>query len=368
MSNETCLNVKQFTSKLNNLGDLLMEHYNKNIETTLNSEDEELLNKITDKLQEISTGLNVEFNKDGFKNVIKRLFVYDFAQFGGKDDIDNQIVPYSEKSSQSNQRKIWLPNKYDFLAIVSFCASLYLLFLAYNRFISLTSTITQSTPNQLSERFQDEMETIIDEIKKLEIGNLSFIQFVFQSIQSLGCSFVSRRQSEIISGLSALVNTILSNSYERFKFEAENLCIYKDNTMLSELNRVITSFISPKTQIECIAQAMQISQKSMQNELSTQIDRFILVTKSETLGILDVLSYAYFIGMPSALYLIARTKQVVELKTNSRLAITGSEDIPRITETGGKKRYTKKNKKHRKTAKKRHVKIYKKKSNKKRKH
>jgi hypothetical protein len=59
---------------IDKIAGLMMDQYNLGVEATLNSQEEELLEQVTDKLNELFTQENMAFNPDGFKSIIKKLY------------------------------------------------------------------------------------------------------------------------------------------------------------------------------------------------------------------------------------------------------------------------------------------------------
>jgi hypothetical protein len=112
----------QLNSDFYKISDFFITHYDKNIETELKPDDQQLLDDIANKLNEIASTQNVNFNKDGFKTLIKKLYIYDFTQFGGKDG----LTPYST------------PNKFDLFAIIMLISSIFLLYISFLKFNELS--------------------------------------------------------------------------------------------------------------------------------------------------------------------------------------------------------------------------------------
>ena len=131
----------------------------------MNPDDQKLLDDVSDKLNEIATTQNINFNKDGFKTFIKKLYVYDFTQFGG--DPDDQIVPYGRDGD--SRRRVNSPNRVDFAAIIALVFGIFLIYISYVKFNELSQSVTGMDISSVSEDVKSQLQQALTEIRELPI-------------------------------------------------------------------------------------------------------------------------------------------------------------------------------------------------------
>jgi len=349
MSTEICYNNNEFNSDLDIISQVLMKHYEKNIQTTLNSDDEELLNSISDALNKISNSQNIKFNEEGFKTFIKKIFVYNFTQFGGDGD---EIVPYSKK-------KISPPNRYDFFVIVMVFASIFLLYISFIKFNELSQSVTGMDISEIGQDIKSQMQDALSKIKELPLEQLTFVQYIYNSIQTFSCSIVESQSDRIKN----IVTESLSNMVYDFVSVAEKTCMPRTeiitegtyqlsssitgsvdfgktfNTLIQSASALSTS----SSTSSCVANTALVLQRRVIDEMFHQRTLILNQLTAQTTQAINFFYYGVSLGTPSVLYLVYRTKDV--------LGVAYTQIRPQrrqLTETGGRKRRTKK---HRKTLK-----------------
>jgi hypothetical protein len=344
MSTEQCLTPIQFNSYLEKLSGLLMQHYEKNIETSLNTDDEEFLNMIADKLNQIANSENIKFNKQGFKTFVKKIFVYDFIQFGGNGD---NIVPYSNK-------KINPPNMYDFFAIIMMIASIFLLYISFVKFNDLSQTVTGMPLSEISQDIQSQIQNAISKVRELPVEQITFVQYVWNSIQTFSCSLVETQASRIKN----IVTESLSNMVVDFTLIAEKTCMPRTEIIAEGAYTISSSYTGSidlgKTMNQLIQTASAMSTSAatsscitntalalQQKAITDMFNQRTLILNQLTAQSSQAISFFMYgasMGASAGIYLLYRTKDVI--------GIAFPQFKPQI-KSGGK--YTKNNKKYRKT-------------------
>lgn len=353
MSTNNCYTYLQYKSDLERLVTSLLQHYNKNIETTLNEEDETLLNNVIEQLDELSINNGIKFNKEGFKSFIKKLFVYDLAQFGGGPY--GQVVPYGavskRKDSSSRDRNIFSPNRYDLLAIIAVAVGIFIIYISYLKFNELSQSVVGMDIALVSEDIKTQIQEALSEIRQLPTEQITFVQYVWTSIQTFSCSIVEQQAQRIRN----IVIELLSNSVQDFTAIAERTCMPRTEVLtegaysvssslgtfdfgraLNTLVQAASSVTSASTTSSCITNtALALQQKAL-NDLFYNQQLILNKITAQTTQAINFLTYGASVGTSGVLYLIYRTKDVL------RIAYTRRQQLK-----GGKK-YTKKNRKHRK--------------------
>ena len=367
---DVCVMPQQLNSDFDKVSDILIQHYDKNIETQLNSDEQQLLDEIADKLNEIATAQNINFNKDGFKTFVKKLYVYDFTQFGG--DPDDELVPYSRKKS-------YMPNKFDFFAILILIGSIFILYISFVKFNELSQSMTGMSIDEVGEDAKSQVQDALSKIRELPTEQVTFLQYVWSSIQTFSCSIIATQTQR----LRNIVTESLSQTVQDFTEIATRTCIprtqviaegsYAISSSLTgniDFGRVLNSLVqgatvaaSPTATSSCISHTALLLQRRAIDELFHQQSLMLNQLTSQSTQAITFLTYGTRMGITSVMYLVYRTKDVLgiayaQFRPTQRIQDSRSREIGpfRITDTGGyRKKYTrknKKNKKYRKTSKK----------------
>lgn len=340
---EVCITPEQLNTDFDKISEFFITHYDKNIETELTPDDQQLLDDVSNKLNELASTQNVNFNKDGFKTLIKKLYVYDFTQFGGEDG----IVPYSGKKTNP-------PNKFDLFAIIILISSIFLLYISFLKFNELSQSVTGMAIDQISEDVKSQVQVAIAKIGELPTEQITFVQYVWSSIQTFSCSIVETQTQR----LRNIVTESLSNTIQDFTAIAERTCMPRTEVItegvysisssitgnidlgraLNSLVQVASSATSASSTSSCITNTALSLQRRAIDELFHQQGLILNQITAQSTQAINFLTYGASMGTSSILYLVYRTRDV--------LGIAYVQFKPQI-KRGGKK-YTKKNRKHRK--------------------
>lgn len=362
-----CFMSMQNKNDINQLCSLLLQHYNKNIVTTLNNQEETLLNNVADKLEELSKNNNIEFNKEGFKTFIKKLYVNNLNQSGG-DDADD-VVPYFNPNPTFNTLM-------DFTALLGFFVSVFLLYLAYENLSQITQGLTGYSPEGVGSEVMEQFNNAKEEVRRLNKTQLTYLQFFYQVFTTLGCNIVDNQ----IANIQQIILVGLENSFKHVSKRVTASCLAqetKSNTMFGMVSSIFNVASAPTASIECVNERTRIETNLLRAQIDAIRESLFIEMRTKTNQIVGNISLAVKIGVPCASYLLSRIVYVTgkvsaKLRDNIKKPIIDEDDEGnkdfgpfRITERGGKKRHTKKYIKHRKHKKtlKRSRKFYKKKYN-----
>ena len=371
---DTCVTRQQLNSDFDKISELFIRHYDKNIETQLNPHDQQLLDEVSDKLNEIADAQNINFNKDGFKTFIKKIYVYNLTQFGGDSDDeedDEEETPYSIQNS-------YLPNRYDFFAIIIFFASIFLLYISFVKFNELSQSITGMSIDELGQDTKLQVQDALSKIGQLPTEQLTFLQYVWSSIQTFSCSIVETQSQR----LRNIVTESLSHSLQDFTAIATRTCMPRTQVVTEGIYSISSSYTgdidfgktlnslvqgasgltSASTTSACISNTALLLQKKAIDELYHQRSLMINQLTAQSTQAISFLSYGTYIGTTSVMYLFYRTKDILgiayaQFRPTQRVKNSRDVEQLKITERGGnKKKYTRKHKKtsrkHKKTSRK----------------
>jgi hypothetical protein len=357
---DVCITPQQLNSDFDKISDILIQHYDKNIETQLNSDDQQLLDEIADKLNEIATAQNINFNKDGFKTFVKKLYVYDFKQFGG--DPDDELVPYSRKKS-------YMPNRYDFIAILLFICSIFILYISFVKFNELSQSITGMSIDEVGQDAKLQVQDALSKIRALPTEQITFLQYVWTSIQTFSCSIVETQTEK----LRNIVKELLSHTVQDFTEIATRTCMPRTQVFteglysigsidlgstLNTLVQGVSGLTSASATNSCILNTVLSLKRRAIDELFHQQELILNQLTAQSTQAITFLTYGASMGTTSVMYFVYRTIDVLgiayaQFRPTQRIQNSRELRPLRITERGGnRKKYTKKNKKYRKTSKK----------------
>ena len=371
---DTCVTRQQLNSDFDKISELFIRHYDKNIETQLNPHDQQLLDEVSDKLNKIANAQNINFNKDGFKTFIKKIYVYNLTQFGGDSDDeedDEEETPYSRQNS-------YLPNRYDFFAIIIFFAAIFLLYISFVKFNELSQSITGMSIDELGQDTKLQVQDALSKIGQLPTEQLTFLQYVWSSIQTFSCSIVETQSQR----LRNIVTESLSHSLQDFTAIAKTTCMPRTQVVTEGIYSISSSYTgdidfgktlnslvqgasgltSASTTSACISNTALLLQKKAIDELYHQRSLMINQLTAQSTQAISFLSYGTYIGTTSVMYLFYRTKDILgiayaQFRPTQRVKNSRDVEQLKITERGGnKKKYTRKHKKtsrkHKKTSRK----------------
>jgi len=377
---DVCVMPQQLNLDFDIVSVILIQHYNKNIETQLNSDEQQLLNEISDKLNEIATAQNINFNKDGFNTFVKKLYVCNFTQFGGIDE----LVPHStEKSCR--------PNKLDFFAIIAFVGAIFILYISFVKFNELSQSIIGMSIDEVGEDAKSQVQDALSKIRELPTEEVTFLQYVWSSIQTFSCSIIETQTQR----LRNIVIESLSHTVQDFTEIATRTCIPKTQVIpegsyaisssftgnidlgitFNSLVQGVTGVLSKDVITQCVSSTALLLQKRAIDELFHQQGLMLNQLTTQSTQALTFLTYGAQMGTVSVMYLVYRIKDILgtayeQIKENITKENITEENITkkprnkgnfrvRINKEkeekgGNRKKYTKKNrkisKKNRKTS------------------
>ena len=145
-----CVTINNFDEVIS----YLLDHYQKNKIAILDTNEIELLNNVSDKIESIFTSQGMQFNKEGFKTLVERLYPKNIM-FGG----DDEILDYT-----NTPRKKTVFSIYDFVAILGLISSIYIIYLSFIQFNQMSCNITGNSIIELPSIVKDQLS---ESIKKM---------------------------------------------------------------------------------------------------------------------------------------------------------------------------------------------------------
>jgi hypothetical protein len=319
-----CLDTQIMNDVITNL----QYQYDKNITATLNEENENLLYSIADKLQLLFQTKNISLDKDKFINLIKKLYPGD-QMIGG----DDEIVTASPSVKQPGI------NRYDFLAVLAFIVSIYLLYLSYIQLNDLACNLTGSSVVQLSNEFKDQ---IVKAINNLPREQMPFLTYMYKIFSSFSTDIISSQTTAVSDIIKKNVYTFLNEAIVDFSSTIKAECITKETGWTGYLEATAKTYFSSQATTNCMTKLNSNLIKMYMLKATNDIDLLFINIDTKKAQIKDLVYYGCSLGYYSIAYISYR---IYNLK-NSRIKSTNS--IPMTNVEGGTRKKRKRSKKTKK--------------------
>jgi len=114
-------------------------------------------------------------------------------------------------------------NNYDFIALLFFFTSIFILYMSYRKFADLIKGTENVPLENISQDIQLQITTAFNEIKKLDNMEVNFMQYVWSIIKTFSCSIVKQQQTKITN----IITQYLSDTTTDFLQIAETTCFPK---------------------------------------------------------------------------------------------------------------------------------------------
>jgi len=311
MSNEICLSPVKLKSEFEKISQMLMQHYDKNIETQLQPDDEDFLNEVADKLDVLTNNEGIEFNREGFKTLVKKLYVYDFKQFGGV----NGLVSYSNRRG---------PNKYDFFAIIALVVSIIMLYIAFIKFNDLAKSVTNSGVGEISSSVRDLISDALAEIEDLDMEDTTFLDYVWNSFCLFSESIVKRQMDAFKNIIIEVIKTTTLNLEKKI----QDACMAPSeivetgkwfvgsfdvgNWFNKGTNALVTLTSAQETSTCVFRTTLQVTRQEL-NSLINSLELLVTRIDTQTSQISKLIRYGTSIGVSAIGYLGYRVSEVVRI-------------------------------------------------------
>lgn len=199
-----CITMNNFDEVIS----YLFDHYQRNETAVLDTNEIELLNNVSEKTESIFTSHGIQFNKEGFKTIVERLYPKNIM-FGG----DEEILDYT-----NTPRKKMVFSIYDFVAILGLIASIYIIYLSFIQFNEMSCNITGNSIIELPSVVKDQLS---ESIKSLSGEELSYLSYMYKIFVNFSNNIVSQQQKQI----SKLIHTTLNAAIPDFTDRINSQCL-----------------------------------------------------------------------------------------------------------------------------------------------
>ena len=240
------MNTKQkikgdkFFLDINKLCEKFLNNYNKNQPVNLDSEQKNMLDKITTNLENIVYKLkndnkinkNFEFKPDGFKIFICK--VLNNNNMNGGDD-EGRMVPHNNINNGLN--------RYDFIYTFIFFIGIFLIYTSYAQICLLTETLTGNSIGEVGESIQNIFNELLQEYRTENQENICFRQQIMLLIGIISGQIRER----IYNSIQVLINDFLNNSMSSAATQALQQCrtdVFSNSNLFGQTGNLIASAAS----------------------------------------------------------------------------------------------------------------------------
>jgi hypothetical protein len=327
----------------------LTNKYNKNKIAILSPVQQDILDKITEKLNEICKVNNISFNKNGFQTLVKTVYepnneitnTTSGIMLKGGDSDDENEEEYKQVVSYKTSKKLIL---FDFLSVVFFISSIIFFYLAYINLNTLSKDITNKSLNEIAGETREIVLKVIDELNKMDHEEISYIEFMF-SILRLSYSELCNTTTERLTNFIKITIVNVFNEYKNSFME--ETCRPASN-ILSEDYGLLASIVNGAANLaQSIASSTsytQCQQKLLENasdlalaQQRKMINDFIASIFLRKDIIINNIKYGYSFGSTALIYLAYRI-------SCAGYNIVLTKGKMKAIERGGKRKTLKKNK------------------------
>lgn len=302
-----CVTINNFDEVIS----YLLDHYQKNKIAMLDTNEIELLNNVSDKIESMFTSQGIQFNKEGFKTLVERLYPKNIM-FGGDDEIlDYTNIP---------KKKIVF-SIYDFVAILGLISSIYIIYLSFVQFNQMSCNITGNSIIELPSIVKDQLS---ESIKKLSGEELSYLSYMYKIFINFSNNIISQQQKQI----SKLIHTTLSAAIPDITDRVNSQCLTNETGWTGFFESATRSIISPTATTSCVTRMTELLMHRFFYDQNEKINILLTELNTKTIQIQDLVFYGTKLGYASLGYLAYRIPQIIrgiptkiQANTNNNLYI-----------------------------------------------
>lgn len=310
-----CVTINNFDQVIS----YLLDHYQKNKIAMLDTNEIELLNNVSDKIESIFTSQGMQFNKEGFKTLVERLYPKNIM-FGG----DDEILDYT-----NTPRKKTVFSIYDFVAILGLISSIYIIYLSFVQFNQMSCNITGNSIIELPSIVKDQLS---ESIKKLSGEELSYLSYMYKIFINFSNNIISQQQKQI----SKLIHTTLSAAIPDITDRVNSQCLTNETGWTGFFESATRSIISPTATTSCVTRMTELLMHRFFYDQNEKINILLTELNTKTIQIQDLVFYGTKLGYASLAYLTYRIPQIIrgiptkiQANTNNNLYIENGGTLKR---------------------------------------
>ena len=348
----TCIKPKDYNTTFG----YLLEQYNLNKEADLDSAEKKYLDNVSKKLSKIFKKNKMEFNEDGFKSLVVRLYPKN-ATFGGSHE---KITVYTNtKTDNENEEEKFRVNQFDFYAIIGLLVAVFFCWIAFVKMNELSVSTSGLTIENISSQLVKDIQAAVEDVKRIPGDEMSFLKFIFTSVSTFSCSVVNKKIQHIQAFVATAITESIKNAGQIVLESAHSHCglstkvLSEDwgivGSLVNTISSASTGLMTQSSTSQCI---LNISAAELQKLADAQSYALKIVgAKITTQGaqISDLLSVSAKLGAASIGYLTYRASTLVKKlrksKTQKLQKIQYTKEISNSSSSsnGGRRTYRKRN-------------------------
>lgn len=340
---------------LNILTEMMTKQYNKGEEAMLDDNENEALDKVAEYFSDYCKKENIDFNSDGFKSFVKKLYPKNSTQFGG--DGEDLIVPYNE--SKTNKRVQFMIS--DFFAILAFLSSIFMVYLAYIKLNQIIIDTTNIDIGEMTNQLKNDINNAVNDVRSIPDNELTFVKLIYNSISTFSCSIVNSQIINLQTFVIRAIESSFTNAQQLILNEGTKVCglqtqVLSENWgtlgfIVNSASAAATAFASGQSTQDCVIQVTGLKIAKLFDDQKHVLNILTIQFSTQGNQISGLIKTAGYLGVASVGYFSYRLKDIIPRLQNAVpkiREIPNFEDLPRINSGGRKTKTNRKTKKTRK--------------------
>lgn len=353
---DNCLDENNF----NEIVSFLSENYEKGELATLNESEAQLLDETAENLALIFSSKNIEFNKNGFIDIVKKCssFINDTSSGGMKRSSTLPTLPSMRSNLGNQQLAVRAPedqplvvrdrqnnnsrfNRYDFLAILGLFVAIFVAYLSYLELNRSLIEFTEQDISELSDGLREQVQTAISSTPREE---LSFMSYLYNIFTTFTCNIAQ----QTTASLQFAITRILTSAIPDFSSQIAHICGSRESGLFGVAESIFKSVLNPQGNQECVMRLTQTLVEQFVSERQNRLNIMLVSMQASNTTIQSYIRFAIGLGYSSCSYLVYRLKNGLRKPT---LRLRNDSDLLAIEEGGSRNRKHRKSKKNKKSKK-----------------
>jgi hypothetical protein len=301
---KNCVSNKGYGEILEFIDDRL----NNGVKATLENNQEKMLNKVSNKLENMFAKKNMNFNSDGFKSTVRMCMSESFESSGGmmkptrdsgrnpdKDgnDSNNQFVMKAKKS----RIRFYMS---DFIAILCFITSMYLVYLSFIDFGELIASLTGTDSMGFTEDIRQHLNNALNVFSDPEYI-LTYPRFLFSVLTFSATGILEG----VVGRYRNIISRALSMGLENVMADVQRTCMTPNRGTFAGYVSGFVGATDPAS-AKCITSALDIATRRVTANYQAEMESLVLRIETRTSNIYTTISMAARLGWTSSSYLVWR--------------------------------------------------------------
>ena len=340
-----------YLDNLNIIVEMMTKQCDLEIEVELDEEEQKALDVVADFFSNYCLKENIAFNSNEFKSFAKKLYPKNSTQFGG--DGEDAIVSYNEP--KTNKRVHFTVS--DFLAILAFLSSIFMVYLAYIKLNQIVIDTTSIDIGEMTTQLTNDIKRAAEDVMTMPNNELTFVKLIYNSISTFSCSIVNSQIINVQTFVIRAIKSSFENAEQLILNEGTKVCGLQTQVLseswgtlgfiVNSASAAATAFASGQSTQDCVIQVTGLKIAKLFDDQKHVLNILTIQFSTQGKQISDLIKTAGYIGATSIGYFSYRLKDIIpSIRSTVPMIreIPNFEDLPRLNSGGRKTKKTRKNK------------------------